>query len=141
MTEPANPKASYIGAPACFALEMACKQVNDAFRVPAPGFSGLFIVGSALKRPDWRDVDVRMMLDDATFQKMFPDVDISHGAALWEFDPRWTLMTTAIAQWMRHQTGLPIDFQFQPMTWANKEHNKPRHAAGLRFVSPRKSED
>lgn len=129
-------KVSYVGAPACFALETACKQVREAFRDGAE-FADIFIVGSSMERADWRDVDVRMMLDDDTFRRMFPSVDISHDAALWEFDPRWTLMVTAISQWMRQQTGLPVDFQFQPMTWANKHHDKPRHAAGLSFVTPK----
>lgn len=133
-------KVSYIGAPACFALEMACKQVRDAFSEGAQ-FADIHLVGSAMERPDWRDVDVRMMMDDAAFSRMFPGVDISHDAALWEFDPRWTLMVTAISLWMRQQTGLPIDFQFQPMTFANKRHDKPRYPHGLRFAPPTKEDD
>lgn len=129
----AHKKVSYVGAPACFALEMACKTVADAFHAPAPGHSGLYIVGSALERTDWRDVDVRLMLDDDTFRQMFPDAMID--PPTWEFDPRWTLMVTSISLWMRQQTGLPIDFQFQPMSWANRHHDKLRHAAGLHFVS------
>lgn len=128
-------KASYIGAPACFALEMACKQVNDAFGRRDEGrISGIFIVGSALERPDWRDVDIRMMLDDASFAELFPGVRLDSGAAVWEFDPRWTLLTVALTKWMREQTGLPIDFQIQPMTWANEKHNKLRYAAGLTYA-------
>ena len=129
-------KASYIGAPAHFALEIACKSVRDAFAPRGEGtFGDIFIVGSATERPDFRDVDVRMMLDDASFSELFPSA-LLDGCA-WEFDPRWTLMVTAISQWMRQQTGLPIDFQFQPMTHANKYHGgKTRHAAGLRYVLP-----
>jgi hypothetical protein len=128
-------KVSHIGAPACFALEMACRQVQEAFAPQGDRSLGqVYIVGSALERSDWRDVDVRMILDDATFAEMFPDVPKDTGAAIWEFDARWTLMCVAIAQWMAKQTGLPIDFQFQPMTWANARHDKTRHPAGLRYA-------
>ncbi len=128
-------KFCHIGAPACFALEQACKQIKDAF--PELGEAdriGIYVVGSVLERPDWRDVDVRMMMDDASFARLFPTATLHSGA--WEFDPRWCLLTVAISQWLRQQTGLPIDFQFQPMTHANKNHKGKRHAVGLRFVRP-----
>jgi hypothetical protein len=110
---------------------MAAKQVADAFR-PSNGHSGIFLVGSALERQDWRDVDVRMILDDDAFAALFPRAHLTN--ATWEFDARWTLMVTAITQWLRQQTGLPIDFQFQPMSWANERHAKPRHPLGLTYV-------
>ena len=129
MTE--KKKAGYIGAPACFKLEIACKVINDAF-----GGHGCYVVGSAIERPDWRDVDVRMILTDAGFEALFPDA-LLNGS--WEFDARWTLMTTAISGWLKEQTGLPIDFQFQPQSWANARHNKPRHPVGLKMISRRGS--
>lgn len=116
----ARKKAIYIGAPACFALEMACQQVNAAF-----GGHGCFVVGSALERPNWRDVDVRMILTDDEFARLFPDA-----GRYWEHNPRWLLMTTAISAWLSKATGLPIDFQFQPQTHANERHSGPRHAYG-----------
>lgn len=125
---PKRQKGIYIGAPACFALEMACKHVRDAFGNEAD-FAGIYIVGSCLERPDWRDVDVRMMLDDKAFQELFPSACLISGS--WEFDPRWTLLTVAISNWMRQQTGLPIDFQFQPMTHANAQHKGRRNAVGI----------
>jgi hypothetical protein len=117
-------KANYIGAPACFLLEQACQHVAAAF-----GGYGLYQVGSSLERPDWRDVDLRFILDDEEFARLFPDAG-EH----WEFDPRWLLLTTSISARLSQQTGLPIDFQFQPMSHANKRHNKPRNAVGLRIA-------
>lgn len=125
-------KVSYIGAPACFALEIACKQVRAAFCEGAD-FADIYVVGSAIERADWRDVDVRMMMDDAAFSRMFPRAIIN--PPTWEFDPRWTLLCVAISQWLGRQTGLPVDFQIQPMTWANEHHSKPRHPAGLTFIA------
>lgn len=129
----ARSKVSYIGAPACFALEQSAKVLRDAFREDGEtDHIGVYVVGSALERPDWRDVDVRMMMDDASFMRLFPRASIS--PATWEFDPRWTLMVVSISKWMSEQTGLPVDFQFQPMSHANERHNGRRHALGLNII-------
>ena len=123
----AQPRKKFcnIGAPACFALEMACKVLNDAFD------GQCYVVGSVLQRPDWRDVDVRLMMDDAAFSALFPDVaDLRYGH--WEFDPRWTVMTVSLSAWLRAQTGLPVDFQFQPSSFANQRHKGSRNAIGMR---------
>jgi len=125
-------KPSYIGAPQCFALEAACKQVTEAF-----GGYGLFQVGSSLERPDWRDIDLRYILPDDEFARLFPDA-----GAHWELDARWLLLTVSISEHLARVTGLPIDFQFQPATHANERHNKPRNAYGLRIAkhSPEEKE-
>lgn len=118
-------KPSYIGAPAVFELEMACQQVNDAL-----GGFGCYLVGSALERQDWRDVDVRYIMDDKQFKANFPSAGMD---CRWEHDPRWLLMTCAITEWLRKKTGLPIDFQIQPQSFANARHDKARSAIGLRL--------
>jgi hypothetical protein len=40
----------------------------------------------------------------------------------------------AISERLSKVTGLPVDFQFQPMTFANERHNKPRQALGMRVA-------
>lgn len=117
-------KASHVGAPAAFALEQACQQLNDAF-----GGWGCFLVGSALEHADWRDIDVRLILPDEEFTALFPDV-VEH---TWEHDPRWLLLTVSISGWLKSVTGLPVDFQIQPQTHANEKHEGHRSALGLRF--------
>lgn len=120
-------KFCYVGAPAIFRLELACKQVNDAFGE----HHGCYLVGSALQRPDWRDVDVRFIMDDEAFDREFPGTRKNR---TWEFDPKWLLLTTSIARFLSDASGLPVDFQFQPQTHANERHKGPRDALGLRFV-------
>jgi hypothetical protein len=117
-------KATYVGAPSIFALEQACQQINDAF-----GGYGCYLVGSALERPDWRDIDVRYIMRDEDFAVLFPDA-----GSEWEHDPRWLLLTVSIAGWLSRMTGLPIDFQLQPQTHANARHAGRRHALGLRMA-------
>lgn len=123
-------KVSYVGAPACFQLENACRTISNAF-----GGYGCYLVGSALERPDWRDIDVRFIMSDEEFAAEFPDVS-GHS---WEFDPKWLLLTISISKWLSDQTGLPVDFQFQPRTHANEKHSG-RHALGLTFESPREKD-
>lgn len=124
---PKRKKGVHVGAPACFALELACQHLHDAFCSDS-GYSGLYLVGSALERPDWRDIDVRLMMPDDEFAALFPDAG-TH----WEFDRRWLVMTTAISAWLSAQTGLSVDFQFQPAMHANELHKGPRNALGLIF--------
>lgn len=116
-------KAIYVGAPACFQLELACQHVVDAF-----GDYGLYLVGSALERQDWRDIDLRYILADERFAELFPDA-----AENWEHDSRWLLMTSSISLWLSNQSGLPVDFQFQPQTHANQRHPGPRNAMGFKI--------
>lgn len=124
---PKRKKASYIGVPAIFKLELACKHLNEAF---GDGHR-CYLVGSALKKPDWRDVDVVMILSDNDFRRLFPK---AHLQGEWEFDPRWLVMTVAISGWLKEQTGLPVDFKFQPQSWANSKHDGQRNPLGLRYV-------
>lgn len=117
-------KGIYIGAPACFALELECRNICDAF-----GGFGCYVVGSALDRPDWRDVDVRLILKDEEFARLFP-----HVGQHWEQDVRWLLLTISISEHLSKVTGLPVDFQFQPQTHANARHKGKRNAIGLRIA-------
>lgn len=121
-------KAIHIGAPACFALEQAARHVAEAFGAYGDGAGGIYVVGSCLQRPDWRDVDVRFIMSDEEFAQTFPGAG-QH----WEHDARWLLLTVAISDWLSKQTGLPVDFQFQPQTHANDRHKGSRNAIGMRF--------
>lgn len=118
-------KGCYVGAPAIFKLTLACQQMCAAF---SEGGYGCYLVGSALQRPDWRDVDVVLILSDRAFADMFPGAP-EHGH--WECNPKWLLMTVAFSAWLSEQSGLPIDFKFQPQSWANEHHQGQRDALGM----------
>lgn len=124
-------KAVHVGAPACFALELAIRPVCEAFGVwTGSGLGACYQVGSTLERADWRDVDIRLMMPDEVFAREFPNAG-DH----WEHDARWLLLTVAISEYLSKRTGLPIDFQFQPQTAANKRHTGKRNAIGIVFAS------
>lgn len=80
-----------------------------------------YLVGSAATSKQWRDVDVRVMLDDDDFAAMFGE---PWASAAWS--PKWCAFCMAFAAWGREFTGLPIDFQIQPMSHANERHDGPR---------------
>lgn len=121
-------KFCYIGAPAIFALDAACRIVNDSFES-----YGCYLVGSSLRKADWRDVDIRMIMKDEDFFILFPD---AHDNGSWEFDSRWMLLTISISGYLSKVTQLPIDFQFQPQSFANKYFPEPlvRHPLGIKML-------
>lgn len=121
-------KGSYIGAPAAFALELACQPLADAF-----ASFGLYVVGSCLKRSTWRDVDLVMIMADEDFRAEFPDAGPIEENR-WEFDAKWLLLTVAISAHLSKLSGLPVDFKFQPQSHANGRHRGPRNAVGMRFA-------
>lgn len=126
-------KFCHVGAPACFLLEEACQFLNRAFD------GRCYLVGSVLERPDWRDVDIRLMMQDDDFMALFPDVNSLENAS-WEFDARWIVMTTSISEQLKRKTGLPIDFQFQPASFGNARHDKRRNPIGMQYVKKREVE-
>lgn len=56
---------------------------------------GIYLVGTVMSSPDWRDVDVRMIMADDEFDATFGN------PLLWE-----TFCLTATS-WLRSETGLP----------------------------------
>lgn len=118
-------RANWIGAPAFFELNQACLTLTQAFGCH------VYLVGSAMTRRDYRDVDVRCILPDEDFARWFPGLDVN-GVA---HDARWSLLCSSISLWLSKHTGLPIDFQIQRRTEANAEFPRreghQRHALGL----------
>ena len=72
-----------------------------------------YLVGSVLHRLDHRDVDVRIMLDDATFERVFG------GDGLWVTNGSLTLANMALSAMAREMTGLEVDCQIQRKSDAN----------------------
>lgn len=124
-------KVSYVGVPAIFELNLACHLLVRGF-----GHT-IYLVGSALDRPDWRDVDLVMIMSDEAFAAEFPCSGLNGGH--WELDPKWLVMTCAISKWLAEKSGVLVDFKFQPRTWANERHKGRRSAMG-HFV-PAQEED
>lgn len=80
-------------------------------------------VGSSLfAEKNWRDVDVRVIMDDTKFNELFGNLQNYCNPKLAAYE----LALSALGQQM---TGLPIDFQIQSQSYANMAYGgKPRGA-------------
>lgn len=121
-------RANYLGTVAFYRLDRAAVSVLQAF-----DFSyGVFLVGSALRRPDFRDVDVRCIVADEDFERLFQGAP----GASWRH-PLWALTCSSISMHLARTTDLPIDFQVQPATEANRDYGGAEHgrcALGLSML-------
>lgn len=96
-----------------------------ALRQMFPETIGVVQVGSTLQRPDWRDVDVRIILRDAAYDHL------AQGVA-----PR--RLSLPLSMWGQQVTGLPIDCQLQPQRLATAKYSTnqhPRNPLGVRDAS------
>lgn len=117
MSETVEPKpkhyAHFLLMSQYYALNQACVPLWKEFTFD--GRWGIYMVGSVLARKDWRDVDIRCILDAdkyAILGKPF--------------------LHAAISEWISARTGLPIDFQFQEINEANEKFPGLRNAIGIR---------
>lgn len=113
MTTRDRGRASYLGPHEMFLLDTACKPICEAFDEPP------YLVGSVMERPDFRDVDVRLILDDERYARLAEAVPVA-------------LLNVTMTAYLRRATGLPVDFQIQQMTAANARHDGRRNPLGLR---------
>lgn len=112
----------YVGVPEVFSLGHCCHFIARAF-----GEHTCYLVGSATERPDFRDVDVVLIVPDEKWKALFGALDNG------EVMPFWSLMMTALSEYTSKRTGLRVDFKVQSMTQANgaMHGKKPRHPIGL----------
>lgn len=85
-------------------------------------------VGSSLaEKRNWYDVDVRMILSDEEYEAWgLGDPKRPHNNA------KWVSLCLAYSALGKFLTGLPIDFQIQQRSHANREFEKqPRSALGI----------
>lgn len=101
-----------------FLLDEACRPIAEAFD-EAP-----YLVGTAVSRRAYRDVDVRLILDDETYARLVEVVDT----------PLREFLGLAIGEYLAARTGLPIDFQIQQQTAANEAHPWSRNPLGMRTL-------
>ena len=108
---------NYLTTTQYFALDHACKVIADAYRMHIQG--GLYLVGSCLERKDFRDVDVRAIVEDSAFSRLFPSLKVAK------------LASVAFSEWLSMRTGMNVDFQFQERTDANSKYDGRRDAIGF----------
>lgn len=97
-------------------LDAACRIISRAFDGGPPCLVGTAGLGGA---ESYRDVDVRLMLDDAEFAAACPSRE------------RWELLCLAISAYLSERSGLPVDFQIQLASVANARFDGPRNPLGM----------
>jgi hypothetical protein len=98
-------------------LDAACRLISRAFDGGPPYLVGTAGLGGAAT---YRDVDVRLMLDDEEFAAACPT------------RARWELLCAAISAYLCERTGLPVDFQVQRTQEANERFGgQPRNPLGM----------
>lgn len=108
-------RASYLGPHEMFLLDHACKPIVEAFD------DYPYLVGSVMESGDYRDVDVRLMLEDGHYERLAEVMSVP-------------LLNLALTTYLRQATGLPVDFQVQQRSAANERHPgaKARNPLGIR---------
>lgn len=123
-------RAEWIGAPEAFHLKNIACALNAAF-----GYHN-YLVGSALTKRDYRDVDIRCILPDGVFDRLFPNCQIG-----FQHNSFWSLTCAAISEWLAKRTGLPIDFQIQRQSYANEHFPCPQHPRNALIIHGAADED
>ena len=95
-------------------LDVACIPVWATFQ-------NTYLVGTAETGGEYRDVDVRTILEDDEFDQLFGG---DNQRQLWE------LICVSVGHLLSQQTGLPIDYQIQRMSEANAKYYGPRNPIG-----------
>lgn len=109
-------RASWLTVREQYNLNTACRSLTCF------GF-GTYLVGSVMHRRDYHDVDLRCILEDGEYDKMF-------GTDEKAAEKRLHFLNAAVSEWLAARTGLPIDFQFQRQTEANAKFPGPRSFMG-----------
>lgn len=124
--KPTVRSASYLSPPDFHRLDWACVPVRRAFGTPP------YLVGSCLTRPDFRDIDLRLILDDEVVEHMF-GVRGEHFQG--DAGRVRLLLNIALSDLITKAASppAPIDFQIQSMSEANGEYGgQMRNPMGVR---------
>jgi hypothetical protein len=117
-------RSTFLSPPDLHRLDWACRPIFRAFGSPP------YLVGSALTTSEFRDIDLRLILDDDEFDAMFAD------------RPGLRLLLNIAFSALLESTGgqrAPIDFQIQSMSEANVPEHGVRNPMGLRHEDPEAS--
>lgn len=126
---PDRRRANYLSPPDLYRLDWACRPIVDAFDKP------VYLVGSVYTRPDYRDIDLRLILPDEDVERMFgtdglhgtPKAPTPHALQL--------LLHIALSDLIAKAANLPVpvDFQIQSMSDANAGEHGHREPIGIRW--------
>jgi hypothetical protein len=110
-----KPRSDLLTTTQLYFLDQACVPIVQAFGHLA-WLVGTAGVGGAER---YRDVDVRLILDEEEFAAACPTRE------------RWEVLCLSVSAYLSSRTGLPVDFQVQRAAEANARYGgKPRNPLG-----------
>ena len=116
-----------VGMPQALLLQEFGEHVFRAF-----GYLPYHVGSSLTDKHGWRDVDVRLIIPDAEYERMgLGDPRLQH------LNARWVSLVLAWSAFGKTLTGLPIDFQIQQQSYANETEDHPRSALFCLFEPAR----
>lgn len=105
-------------------LDEACRPIRQTFHSP-PFLVGTAETGGPDGRGGYRDVDVRLILEDEPYDALAD-----------QFGPDgMAFLGLAFGEYLAARTGLPVDFQLQRQSEANERHPGPRNPLGVRSLA------
>jgi hypothetical protein len=110
-----------VGQPATIKLDLFGSVLYDAF-----GHMSYHVGSSLTEKTGWRDVDIRLMLPDDEYDRLIGDSQHPR-----QVRGRLHAFALAFSTLGQQMTGLPIDFQIQRCTEANKEFKGRRSCIGI----------
>lgn len=111
--QPTEPAREIAAPPKRRATRLSVDQLRavdhfaNALAVTFPRMLGVTIVGSSLTRDDWRDVDVRVIVEDRQITALTSVIDLDD-------------LHMLLSRWGQQMTSLPIDCQLQRLS----EHDR-----------------
>lgn len=73
---------------------------------------GAFLVGSSLTTSKWRDIDIRHIVSDDSWNRLVKMIDVGY-------------FNHTMSLWGQRVTGLPVDYQLQRM--GDPQNDGPKH--------------
>jgi hypothetical protein len=128
MTE-ARRRPYFLSPPDFHRLNWACRPITEAFGTPP------YLVGSVLARPDFRDIDLRLILDDDAMVRWFGEDGTYGTPGRPTPHPLQLLLNIALSDLITKAASppRPVDFQIQSMTEANVPEHGGRNAMGMQL--------
>ncbi len=115
-------RGSYLPPDKSFKLDIACGMLEAAYDATC------YLVGSATESKRYRDVDVRMIMADEEYDRLFGTSSLS---------PMWEVTCASISAWLQYVSELPVDFQIQRRSNANARYSRKtgdkRHPLGMAY--------
>lgn len=113
-SETPRPRSCYLHVTDQYTLRQFGHNLREAF----PTARGILHVGSSITRPNWRDVDVRIVMSDEDYDHLGDVVNPM-------------VLAVALSMWGQRFTGLPIDCQVQRASDAAHEPTAHKSIGGM----------